>query len=63
MFVADKPAAFSPKIATSASVKSPVETPFRYNVGMSASMLGTRRRYRGKIALRYFRPSRCRTRG
>jgi hypothetical protein len=42
MLVADKPAAFSPKIALRASVKSPAEIPFKYRAGISASMLATR---------------------
>jgi hypothetical protein len=63
MLVADSPVAFSPKIAANASLKSPVETPLRYRAGMSVSMLGTRRRYLGKIALLKRWPSRCRTRG
>jgi hypothetical protein len=40
--LADNPLAFFPKIAASASVKSPVETPFKYSAGISASTLGTR---------------------
>jgi hypothetical protein len=34
MFVADSPAAFGPRIAVSASEKSPVEIPFRYKMGI-----------------------------
>jgi hypothetical protein len=63
MLVAERPLAFSPKIATNASVKAPVETPLRYSAGIRASMLGTRRRYFGNRALVNVWPSRCRTRG
>src|SRR5258708_1428596 len=63
MLVADSPAALSPKIALRASVKSPVEIPFKYRAGISASMLGTRRIYLGRISLLKLPPSRCRTRG
>src|SRR5258708_34157967 len=58
MFVADKPAAFSPKIALRASVKPPVEMPFKYRAGISASMLGARRIYLGRISLLKLPPSR-----
>jgi hypothetical protein len=39
MLVADRPEAFSPRIAAKASVKSPVEIPFRYSAGINASTL------------------------
>jgi hypothetical protein len=39
MLVADKPLAFSPKSAASASLKSPVDTPFKYSAGIRASTL------------------------
>src|SRR6516225_2881955 len=51
MLVADRPEAFSPRIAARASAKSPVEIPFRYSAGSNASMLGVRRINRGRIAL------------
>src|SRR6266478_6302780 len=63
MSVADKPDAFSPEIALKASLKSSVELPFKYRAEISASMLGTRRMYLGRISLLKLPPSRCRTRG
>src|ERR1700737_547317 len=51
------------RIAAKASVKSPVEIPFRYSAGINASTLGVRRIKRGKIALENRPSSRCRTRG
>ena len=39
----ESPWAPSPRIADNASVKSPVETPFKYSKGMSASIVGERR--------------------
>src|SRR5437667_5320644 len=40
MLVADRPGAFSPRIAARASLKSPVEIPLRYSAGTNASTLG-----------------------
>jgi hypothetical protein len=51
MFVADNPCACGPRIALSASPKSPVEIPCRYSAGINASTLGTRRIYGGRIRL------------
>jgi hypothetical protein len=48
MLVADSPLAFSPRIAASASLKSPVETPLRYNAGINASTLGKRAQVLGQ---------------
>ena len=50
MLAGDRPTAFSPKIADSASGKDDVETPLRYSAGINASIDGARRIYRGKMA-------------
>jgi hypothetical protein len=39
LFGAARPLAFSPRMAASASLKSPVETPLRYSAGINASTL------------------------
>ena len=46
--VGDKPGAPLPRIASRASEKEDVETPFRYSVGISVSILGERRAYLGR---------------
>jgi hypothetical protein len=43
MVVADKPAASGPNKAASASAKSPVDKPRRYNTGKTSSTQGERR--------------------
>src|SRR3972149_8327682 len=54
---ADRPAASLPTSAASASPMLPVETPFRYNHGSTASTLLERRTYRGTSEDRNRTPS------
>ena len=61
---ADSPGASRPSSAVSASPKSPVDMPFRYNHGSNSSMALVRRRYGGSIAeLNLISLARSRTRG
>src|SRR5579871_6820262 len=62
---AESPAACLPNNAASASRMSPVDTPFRYNQGSTASTLFERRTYGGTSEERNRRPSpeRSRARG
>src|SRR3972149_1228208 len=62
---ADSPTASLPKSAASASPMLPVDTPFRYNHGSTASTLLERRTYGGTSEERNRRPSpeRSRARG
>ena len=48
MLVAERPEAFSPRIAAKASLKSPVEIPLRYSAGINASRLSCPAHKRGK---------------
>ena len=45
----DNPCASAPTSAARASEKSPVDTPFKYNQGISSSILLVLRRYGGSI--------------
>ena len=49
MFVADNPFTESPRIASRARGKSPVEIPLRYRAGIRLSILGILRKYLGRI--------------
>ena len=66
MLAADSPGASLPSSAVSASEKSPVDTPFKYNHGSKVSMLLVRLKYGGKIVevnlIRPFCESGCRSR-
>jgi transposase InsO family protein len=50
MVEADNPGASRGNRAVSASLKSPVDTPFRYSHGSSSSIVLVRRKYGGNIA-------------
>ena len=50
MVDADNPGASRPNSAVNASLKSPVDMPFRYNHGNSSSIVFVRRKYGGSIA-------------
>jgi hypothetical protein len=64
MVEADNPGASRPNRAVSASLKSPVDTPFRYSHGSSSSIVLVRRKYGGNIAeLNLISFARSRTRG
>ena len=52
--MANNPLAPSTNMATKASEKSPVDTPFRYSTRIRLSMLGTRLIYRGNILMLNF---------
>jgi hypothetical protein len=64
MVEADNPGASRGNRAVSASLKSPVDTPFRYSHGSSSSIVLVRRKYGGNIAeLNLISFSRSRARG
>ena len=64
MVEAESPGASCPSRAVSASLKSPVEIPFKYSHGNSSSMVFVRRKYGGRIAeVNVIAPARSRTRG